>query len=1120
MRRSRIAVVVALFGLAAAATAAWLFPRALPTIALKQSLTREVALARADSFFHTHSLAPQSARTAIRFHANDSLRTFVELAGGGHDSLNALVRGRDLAPFTWSVRAFIPGDPHEARADFAPDGRIIGFERKLADADRRPAVSADSGQRIAENVLAMWIGRRNGLWKLVTASYETKKISGRIDRSYTFQRTDRGIGSAPIRMEVRIAGDTPALVRPYVEIPESFRRRYAEMRSWNELLALLASLVILAISIAGIVALIRFARERRVRWRQPMVVGGTVGALALLAGINEIPGSWFSYDTAMSPITFQATQVLLALLFGITTALVLAFTLAAAEAANRSAFPWHLDWWKLWRNRGTREVASRVGGGYAVAAIGFAYVAIFYLVTRTLFGWWVPSELLNDPNQIASPMPWISGIALSLNAGVWEEALFRALPLSLLALWLGPRPTRRWWLAAGVIGSALIFGFAHSNYESWPPYSRGVEIFFEACFWAVLFINFGVLVTMIAHFAYDLVLFSVFVASGSAVPYRVTAAIVAIALLAPAIAVAWRWAQQRGFVPAPADARFAAWTPIAAPATTSLPPARPVGALSVRARRLAVAAAIAGIIVAVARPPKPVLGPEFTVDRQHVLKTADSMLVAHGGNPAGWKRLTIIGTDTLDAWPRFLREHKLVQQARQFALTYEPPTWWTVRYVHTQGSPSQRIEEWRVRVRPDGRPLDARHLVPDSAPSQSLDSSAFRRIAISALARDGIDISTLQESELRETARPARRDATVIYDDTAVKLPAGAVAHAWVDIAGDQPLVARRGIELPEAFLRADRARQTNRMLIVGMSVLLLLVLVVTGAIVVKRRRPILVDDGKLDRKRILGITGVLVLLAILSALNTLPSRLYGYDTARSWDNFLISTVLSFLGTIPLALIVVGLWLTLDAMRRRVGISMLEGSPSRPTSNAMLIVGLALGGIVFAIARPDTVSSSGTPKIPMTNLNDLWPLLAGIPAIPMISIVSLAIVGIPLLTVAAVSPRWRLRALMIGLLVALVAAVGLTARSGTDFHPLAAILVAAGVVLFAIALLRGGTRSAWSWIVAALFFQSLAGLRNAVYAPVWQGRGAGALTMLVAAGLIAVVAQRAAHGTPERLTGI
>ena len=862
-------------------------------------------------------------------------------------------------------------------------------------------MSADSGQRLAELALDTWIDDRADRWKLVTASYETKKTSGRIDRTYTFERVDRRIGGAPIRAEVGIAGDTPARIRPFVEIPESFRRRYAEMRSWNDLLALLATLGFLGIAIVGIVVLSRFARERSVRWREPMAVGAVIGALALAAGINEMPGSWFSYDTAMSPATFQATRVLLAVLLGLTTALLVGFTLAAAEASTRHAFPRHLDWWKLWRFRGTREVASQVGGGYAVAAIGFAYVAIFYLVTRTLFGWWVPSELLDDPNQIASPMPWISGIAASVNAGVWEESLFRALPLSLVSLWVGRRPGRRWWMAAGVVASALIFGFAHANYESWPPYSRGVEIFVDACFWAVLFINFGLLVTVVAHFVYDLVLFGIFAASGSSAEYRVTAAIILLALLAPALVVLWRWARQRGFTTAPEEARFGAWTRVAEEEPGAPIAPRQTGVFTTRARRLAVAAAVAGVIVAVARPPRPTLGPQFTADRQRVLVAADSMLLARGGNPAGWRRLTGIGTDTLDAWPRFLREHKLVPEAQRFASTYEPPTWWAVRYVHTTGTAAQRTEEWRVRLWPDGRPLDARHLIPDSAPRGSADSAALRRIALASLAREGIDTSKLQESEVKETARPARRDATVTYTDTAVKLPDGAAARAWVQIAGDEPLVARRGVELPEAFLRADRARQTNRMVIAGVSILLLLGLVVTGAIVVKRRRPIVLDDGTLDRKDIFIFMGALVVLAMLSSLNSLPSQLFKYDTAEPWGSFIGTTALGFVLVIPLMLFVLGLWLALGAMRRRVGIPMLAGEPSRSDQQRHADRRARtrrhhLRDDSSGCARPP---QWGMPRPPTTMLNEVLPLFAGIADIPTNALMMVALAGIPLLVV-------------------------------------------------------------------------------------------------------------------------
>jgi len=1111
MRSSRVAILVVAVAVTAAATAAWLFPRALPIVALKQSMTRDIALSRADSFFRAHSLAPAGSRTTVLFQGNDSLRTFVELAGGGHDSLNALVRGDDVAPFTWSVRAFVPGNPREAKVHFAPDGRIIGFDRKLADADRLPAVSADSGKRLAEHALDTWINDHANRWKLVTQSYETRKTSGRIDRTYTFERVDRHIGGAPIRVEVGIAGDTPALIRPFVDIPESFRRRYAEMRSWNDLIAAVASMGILGIAIIGIIVLSRFARERRVRWQEPMAVGAVIGALALAAALNEMPGSWFSYDTAMAPVTFEATQVLLALLLGLLTALLVGFTLAAAEAVTRQAFPRHLDWWKLWRFRGTREVAARVGGGYAVALIGFAYVALFYLVTRNLFGWWVPSELLDDPNQIASPMPWISGIAASLNAGVWEESLFRALPLSLISLWVGQRSTRRWWLAAGVVASALIFGFAHANYASWPPYSRGVEIFVDACFWAVLFINFGLVVTVVAHFVYDLVLFGLFAGSGSAIEYRATAVIILLALLSPALVVAWRWVRQRGFTSAPEEARFAAWTPVAEePATTIAP--RPAGVLTQRARRLALTAAVVGAIVAVARPPKPTLGPQFTADREHVIRAADSMLVSHGGDPAGWMRLTTIGKDTLDAWPRFLREHKLIAEAQRFASTYEPPAWWTVRYVHTTGNASQRAEEWRIRLWPDGRPLDARHLVSDSARRDSADSSALRRIALASLARQGVDTSKLQESEVKETARPARRDATVTYTDTAIKLPDGAAARTWVQIAGDEPLVARRGVELPEAFLRADRERQTNRMLIVGFSILVLLGLVVTGAIVVKRRRPIVLDDGTLDRRGAFIFVGVLVVLEILSRLNAMPSLLARYDTAQSWGNFIGTIALGFVAAIPVTLIVLGLWVALGAMRRRVGIPMLAGEPSTSASKDMLIAGLGLAGLFFTMSQPASlVPRGGMPATPTTTLDAALPLLAGIADIPATVLMSVAVIGIPLLVVAGLSPRWSLRVLMATAIVALIGVVAWSTAPANDVDPVTVTLVIAIMAVVSIALVVWGSLAAWSWIVAALAYQALGGLRNAAYAPAWQQRGGGALTLLVASALIALIARRAAR---------
>ena len=1105
-----VVALVAVVAMVAATTATWLFPRSFPIVSLGQQLTRDVALARADSFFRAHALAPAKARTAVHFDANDSLRTFVELAGGGADSLNALVRGRDVAPFFWSVRAYVPKDVHEARVDFAPDGRVIGFARTLPESDRRPAITPDSGEGLAKSVLATWIGERADRWKLITSSYETRKTSGRIDRTYTFERTDRKVGGAGIRADVVIRGDLPSRVRQYVDVPESFRRRYSEMRSANELIALIASLGALAIAIAGVVTLSRASKTSGIRWREAMVVGGVIGVLTIAAGLNEMGGSWYGYDTAMSPGAFQARIAIGAIAAGVLTGLITALTLAAAESATRRAFPGQLDWWKLWRYRGTREVAARVGGGYAMATIGFAYVALFYLITRNLLGWWVPAEVLDDPNLIASPIPWMSGIAVSLNAGVWEETLFRALPLALLSLWVGQRPHRRWWMAGGVIGTALVFGFAHANYASWPPYSRGVEIFLDACFWGVLVLTAGVLVTVIAHFTYDLVLFGLFATSGNAIEYRISAAIIALALLAPALAVAWRWVRQRGLTTAPEDARFAAYVPgvseeevvVVAPVTT-----RAIGSQS---RRLAMVAMVVAVVAAIVVPARPTLGPDFTADRAAVIRTSDSLLRASGGNPATWRRLTITARDTLVSWPRFLREYKVMSQAQGFARTYVPPTWWTVRYVHTGGTAAERAEEWRIRVLPDGRALDARHIIPDSAQRPGAPPDSLRRAALAALARSGVSTATLQEMEYRERALPARRDVNITYTDTAVKLPAGAIARAWVNFAGNEPLVVRRGVELPESFVRADRDRTTNKALVAGLCGTFIFGMLVVGAIYVTRKRPILVADGNITRQQMVWCLAVLIALSILGDLNSLPSSLFSYDTTEPWTRFTGTRALSFISAIPLALFIYGIGIATNALRQRVGVPMRPSVGSGSGVREMLTAAFGLAGVAFASsALPRLAPSTGIPPAPSTSLNDAFPVLAGIIGLPVGVVVSVVGVAIPLLVIGAFARRWRYRILLGVALMApsVFAAVSLAQPSETSGPRI--WLGLAMMVVLAAGFYAWGSVSAWSWLLAGLMLKALDALHDIMHASTTASRAEQGLVFVVAGLLVALVVRAA-----------
>jgi len=192
---------------------------------------------------------------------------------------------------------------------------------------------------------------------------------------------------------------------------------------------------------------------------------------------------------------------------------------------------------------------------------------------------------------------------------------------------------------------------------------------------------------------------------------------------------------------------------------------------------------------------------------------------------------------------------------------------------------------------------------------------------------------------------------------------------------------------------------------------------------------------------------------------------------------------------------------------------MLAGEPSRSTSNDMLITGLGLGGITYAMTHLGAlIPRTGMPRPPTTMLNEVLPLFAGIADIPTNALMMVALAGIPLLVVAGLTPRWSLRALLVLAVVAMVGVLAWTSgpASDVDVDPAGVAMAIVGLAVVSTALVVWGSLSAWSWIVAALAYQGLGGLRNAAYGPVWQARGAGALMVIVASVLVTLIARQAA----------
>ncbi len=504
-------------------------------------MDRGEALQRARALAAEHRLGPPDFRQAATFGGDDEVQTYVELEAGGKDAFARLIRDGRYAPYSWRVRHFREHDPNETWIRFTPAGVPYGFVERLPEMAPGPRLTPADARGLAERGAAAWHVALSE-YALVEQALE-EKPGHRVDHTLVYERPDR-IGEGRYRVRLVVAGDRLVEVTPFVRVPEAFGRRYQQMRSANEAIGFGSGIVTLLVyGLGGIVfGLFVLLRQRWVLWRPALTWGVVVAGLQVLATLNEWPLAWLQYDTALSTTTFlvqQATSVTAA-----AVAMTVTFTLSfmAAESLSRRAFPRHPQLWRVWSPEAgaSRAVLGRTAGAYLLVAIFFAYEVALYLVASRWLGWWTPSDALVHPDVLATYMPWLSAIAPSVQAGFWEECLFRAVPLAGAAL-IGDRfGRRRTCIAIAMIVQAIVFGAGHAPYPNQPAYARPVELILPSLVFGAVYLRFGLLPGIVLHVVFDTVWFALPLFVSRTPGIVIDRTLVVVLALVPLWIVLWR----------------------------------------------------------------------------------------------------------------------------------------------------------------------------------------------------------------------------------------------------------------------------------------------------------------------------------------------------------------------------------------------------------------------------------------------------------------------------------------------------------------------------------------------------------------------------------------------------
>ena len=877
------------------------FPKTFPIVNLTITMDRHTALTDAEQLAQKYAWGPEGFEQAASFSVDDETKNFIELEGGGKKKFNEILKAKDYfySPYTWNVRHFKEHETNETFIRFTPEGKPYGFVEKIAENTPGAALAPRQAQPIAEKVARENWHVNLALYTLAESSQEAKP-NGRVDHTFVYERTDRKIGEASYRMRLIVTGDKVTELTHFIKVPEAFKRRYEQMRSANNTLGTIASILAMLLYFLGgcILGLLYLMRKRWVIWRAPFLWSTFIATLLVITQISALPLYWMHYDTAIAKSTmyFNFFTSLFMLFGGISVGFGLIF--AAAESLTRRAFGDQIQLWQLWSKEGapTIQTLGRTIGGYLIIGFDLTYVVAFYYFALNYLGWWEPSSALIDPNIIATYVPWLSTVAQALSAGFMEECAFRAIPLSCAALIGKKRGNKTAWLTAGFILQAIIFSAAHAGYPAQPAYARLVELLVPSFVFGGIYLIFGLLPAIISHFTYDAILMGLPIFLSDTPGIWVDKLLIIILTLTPLWVVLRARLGSGGWREIGKQLYNFAWQPsVEKTPIKEEQPEPELVATDYRLKKLLIVGGIIGLTCWLFATQFKHDGLNLTINKSMAQKQAtESLKKQNIVLEKPWQQFAVAG-GVVDEQQRFvwLTAKDLY---KKLLGTYLTPAQWLVRHAKFEGDIVARAEEYKVYTNPDGTVGRIAHTLPESQEGKTLVEDDARKLVHAALKKEfNLDSATLSEVSAVSVKQPNRLDWVFTFSNPAVypkkqiDEAAQGEARIAIEIAGDHVVDYYRYVFVPEQWQRTDRQQQTVLNLLATICLLLLSLFLVTAGI----RAVINLSQHQFATRTFLIFFCILIGKSLIQVINLLPILLAAFKTSEPYTNQLIITLSS-----------------------------------------------------------------------------------------------------------------------------------------------------------------------------------------------------------------------------------
>jgi membrane protease YdiL (CAAX protease family) len=228
-----------------------------------------------------------------------------------------------------------------------------------------------------------------------------------------------------------------------------------------------------------------------------LYLGIILAAINLALLLNEIQDILIHYPTSASLGSFLGIYLVEAVINLIIISVAFILPGIAGETLREESLPQQPYGSFLHYLRSTflsRPVSRAILFGYVLFFIMLGLQAgLFYLGQKYLGVW---KEWLRLAQFSSAYIPLFSAFAVGISASLNEEVIFRLFGISWAKAYL-----KHIFLAT--IFSAFIWGFGHTTYAIFPIWFRGIEVSIMGLLYGFIFIKYGIIPLIVAHYLFD-----------------------------------------------------------------------------------------------------------------------------------------------------------------------------------------------------------------------------------------------------------------------------------------------------------------------------------------------------------------------------------------------------------------------------------------------------------------------------------------------------------------------------------------------------------------------------------------------------------------------------------------